>query len=360
MRTDAKNDQARAEVRADAVFVDDPDEASFFGREFSASVGAVVLGEVASRENEDGDDTLPGAGQRLTVSGYGEGLWRPTSWLSLLPGARVDAFLKDGTASGNSAALAPKLAARVDTPIGVGVRASVGRGFRLPSFEERFLRFDHSELGYIVEGNPELLPEQSTGMRAEVVYAGDAVVKADAGVELGVNLIDNLITEDADDVSDDGIPIFTYRNASRAWTAAVTTRASVGPVPLGPVALKLDATWQYLLNAVDASSCPAEDPWLCPQATSLPLRPAHSVDVTGRVVIDATDTVVFVRTDALSERPLVDEIAPGAVVLSAGVRQTLFDAVELVVSVENLLDQTDAVFGPKPGRHLTLNLRVWN
>lgn len=363
VRTDAQKDEARAEVRADAVFVDDADAATVFGREISASVGAVALGEVARRENDDGEDTLPGAGQRVTVSGYGEALWRPLQWLAFLPGLRVDAFLVDGSGqSTNAYALAPKLAARIDSPIGAGLRASVGRGFRLPSFEERFLRFDHSELGYIVLGNPNLSPEQSTGVRLEAVYArtGNGGPPAvDAGVELGVNLIDNLITEDADDVSDDGIPVFTYRNASRAWTAAVTTRASIGPLPVGPLAFKIDGTWQYLLNAVDASPCPPEDPWLCPQATSLPLRPAHAVDVTGRIVIKATDTVFFVRTDALSERPLVDDLAPAAFILSAGVRQTVFDSAEFVVGFENLLDQTDPVFGPKPGRHISFNLRVW-
>ena len=55
--------------------------------------------------------------------------------------------------------------------------------------------------------------------------------------------------------------------------------------------------------------------------------------------------------------------APGALILSAGVRQpvTIFgqDGAELVVGFENLLDQTDPVFGPKPGRHVSISLRAW-
>ncbi|MDP2340009.1 MAG: TonB-dependent receptor [Deltaproteobacteria bacterium] len=366
IRTNAQKDEARLELRADAVFVDDADAATLWGRELSLSLGTVLLQEKATRKNDLDEDTLPGGGERLTASVYGELLWRPLTWLSILPGARLDTFLIDGQVSDgdvDGAAFGPKLAARLDGPLGTGLRASIGRGFRLPSFEERFLRFDHSELGYIVEGNADLLPEQSTGVRAEAVWQTKELwIPVDAGVELGVNVLQDLITEDADSASVDGIPIFTYRNAARAWTAALTTRAKVGPVPVGVGSVRLDLTWQYLLNAVDVSACPDDDPWLCSAAqgaTSLPLRPAHSVDATGRFTLRATDTVLFVRADAMSERPLVVDVAPAALILAAGVRQPILQNMEVVVGFENLLDQSDPVFGPKPGRHISIGFRIW-
>ncbi len=379
VRTLATKDEARLELRADAVFVDDPEVTTWRGREVSASAGAVLLQERPVRENGDGEDTLPGGGRRTTASLYGEALWRPTAWLSLLPGARVDTFLVDGAVDGTtssdtaSAAFGPKLSARVELPAGFSVRGSFGRGFRLPSFEERFLRFDHSELGYIVEGNPALQPERSSGVRGELHFADASllgIVPVDAGVELGANLLDNLITEvgTGDDV--DGIPVFSYGNASRALTSALTTRLRLGRMPMHAlglihVAVGVDVTWQYLLTAVDLSGCPADVPFCGADegARSLPLRPAHSLDVTGRVLLAATDTTLFCRLDAMSERPLVDAVAPGAVVLAAGVRQPISifgdDGAELVVGLENLLDQTDPVFGPKPGRHVSVNLRAW-
>jgi len=380
VRTLATKDEARLELRSDAVFVDDPEVSTWAGRELSASAGAVLLQERALRENDDGEDTLPGGGRRTTASLYGEALWRPTAWLSLLPGARADAFLIDGAVVGDtvdadttSVAFGPKISARVELPAGLSVRGSFGRGFRLPSFEERFLRFDHSELGYIVEGNPLLQPESSSGLRGELHFADATLlglVPVDAGVELGANLLDNLITEvgTGDDV--DGIPVFSYGNASRAMTSALTTRVRLGRMPMHAlgllhIAVGVDATWQYLLTAVDLSGCPADVPFCSAAegARSLPLRPAHSVDVTGRVVLTATDTTLFGRLDAMTERPLVDAVAPGALILSAGVRQpvTIFgqDGAELVVGLENLLDQTDPVFGPKPGRHVSINLRAW-
>ena len=383
VRTDAIKDEARLELRADSVFVDDPDLATFWGREVSASMGTVLLQERAVRENGDDEDTLPGGGQRTTASLYGEGLWRPTRWLSVLPGARVDMFLVDGDAADGddaattSLAFGPKLAGRVELPAGFSARAAVGRGFRLPSFVERFLRFDHSELGYIVEGNPLLLPEQSTGVRGELGFADKAlfgVLPVDGGLELGINALENLITEVGGGDAIDGIPVFTYANASRALTAALTTRLKVGRVPVSVAgmhtALSVDATWQFLLTAVDLSACPTTSLLPCSAAEgarSLPLRPTHAVDVTGRVLLLATDTTLFARVDGMTERPLIDAVAPAALILSAGLRQpvALFggsdgtEGAELVLGLENLLDQTDPVFGPKPGRHISINLRAW-
>jgi len=44
----------------------------------------------------------------------------------------------------------------------VRIRAGIGRGYRVPNLKERYYVFDHSNLGYMVLGNPELKPEYST------------------------------------------------------------------------------------------------------------------------------------------------------------------------------------------------------
>jgi hypothetical protein len=371
-RTDATLDQARLELRSLFVFVDDPDAQTALGRELSLSAGAVLAREDARRVDGDGNDTLPGGGQRTTASLYAEALWRPLPGLTLLPGARLDGFVVDGDDDESAAALGPKLAARVALPAGFAARASVGQGFRLPSFEERFLRFDHSELGYVVDGNPALRPERSTGARVELLFSSAELdasrlpVPVEGGVELAGNALTDLVTESPAGTTAAGIPRFTYENASRAWTATLTTRTAAGPVDLAGVALRVEATWQYLLNAVDASGCPSADPWFCDAtdgARSLPLRPAHALDVTARATWSPTATSVFARADLLSERPVVDDVAPASAVLACGLRQPVRfgadDGAEIVVAVENLLDHTDPVYGPKPGRHVSVNLRIW-
>jgi outer membrane receptor for ferrienterochelin and colicins len=356
LRTDTTLSESRLELRYVDTLVDEADAVPF-ASEVTTSAGATLSRQFIARENGDGDDTIPGGGGRDTFSLFAEVLWRPFPWLAIVPGGRADSTFPapedvDGTA------LAPKLAARVDGPFGLGVRASYGRGFRLPSFEERFLRFDHSELGYIVEGTADLRPERSHGMRAELVWS--PLDEVDLGVEGSLNLVDDLIVEDQNGSDPEGIPVFAYENVGRAYTSTIHTRASLGPF----VGFRVNASYQYLINAVDASACPPSNPYFCAPdegARSLPLRAAHSLDVTARYVVPWTSTTVFGRVDALSERPLNVEgdVAPGWVTLSTGVRQPLFDSIEAVVALENILDAYDPIFGPKPGRTLMLSVRVW-
>lgn len=360
LRTDATLSESRLELRYVDTLIGETDAVPF-ASEVTVSAGTTLSRQFTTRENGDGEDTIPGGGARDTFSLFAEVLWRPFPWLAVVPGGRADTTFPapedvDGTA------LAPKLALRTDGPFGTAVRASYGRGFRLPSFEERFLRFDHSELGYIVEGTPDLRPERSHGLRAEVIWA--PLNEVELGVEGSLNLVDDLIVED---LSGDfeGIPVFSYENVGRAYTSTVHTRASVGPF----FGARVNVGYQYLINAVDASACPPSNAYFCsPEdgARSLPLRAAHSLDVTARYALAWTGTTIFARADALSERPLgvdndgVERIAPGWVTLSTGVRQPLFDSIEFVVALENILDAYDPVFGPKPGRTLLFGLRVWD
>jgi outer membrane receptor for ferrienterochelin and colicins len=355
MSSDATQDEARLEVRlTKPLLAQQP-----WAEELSASAGGVLSRQQAKRINGDGDDTLPGGGERDVLSLYAEALWRPTTWISLSPGARAD-VVAQGTSGdddkGPDGAFGPKISARVDGPAGTAVRASFGRGFRLPSFEERFLRFDHSELGYVVNGNPDLAPEVSSGYRAEALW--DPLDEVSLGAELYGNFIGNLI--DVKAVGDvDGVPLFSYANRARAYTSGLNLRAGIGPF----AGLRLDVTYQYLINAIDASACPSSNEWFCSAAegaVSLPLRPAHSLDSTLRWRIDATGTTLFFRGDAMSERILdANTSGPGSVILAAGVRQSLFETGEFMVGLENLLDTYDPTFGPKPGRHVSVSLRVW-
>lgn len=358
VRTDAVLNESRLELRYVDTLVDHEGDGATIPwiEEITASGGVTLSRQTTSRVNGDGDDTIPGGGARDTFSIFAEVLYRPLPWLTLVPGGRADTVFP--TPEGvEGTALAPKLAARVEGPWGTALRASYGRGFRLPSFEERFLRFDHSELGYIVEGTADLRPERSHGFRSELVWA--PVDEVELGVEGSLNLVQDLISENlSGDV--DGIPVFSYENIGRAYTSTVHTRASLGPF----FGARVNVGYQYLVNAVDASGCPPTNPYLCAAdegARSLPLRPAHSLDVTARYTLDVTGTTLFARVDALSERPISPElIAPGFVTLASGVRQPLFESVEIVAAVENILDAYDSQYGPKPGRHLTLSVRVWD
>lgn len=354
LRTDATLLESRLELRGNTPLLGEELGELPGVTELSVAGGVVLMRQQAHRENGDGEDTLPGGGERDQLSLYVELLWRPLPELTLLPGFRADAYAPSVDDTGY--ALGPKLAARWELPFGLGVRASYGRGFRLPSFEERLLRFDHSELGYIVEGNPALRPEKSHGARGELEW--QPLHEVELSVESYLNLLEDLIGEDLQG-NEDGTPVFSYANRARAYTSGLNLRASLGPV----AGLGLDLGYQYLLNAVDSSACPSDNPWFCaPEegAVSLPLRPAHSLDANARFRVESTGTVLFVRADLLSERPIdAVNVAPASLTASFGLRQSLFDHVEGSVSLDNVFDAYHPVYGPKPGRALMVGLRAF-
>lgn len=127
---------------------------------------------------------------------------------------------------------APKLALR-GRLLEVGertltLRASVGTGYRVPNLKERHYLFDHSALGYMVVGNPQLKPESSTGMQLGLVLAQGADWSLD--VNAWRNRVSDLIEVDRNNSRDqNGIAVYTYRNVARARTQGVETVASWQP-----------------------------------------------------------------------------------------------------------------------------------
>ncbi len=105
---------------------------------------------------------------------------------------------------------------------GVTLRASVGQGYRVPNLKERHFLFDHSSLGYVVLGNPDLRPERSTGSQIGLTLARDERVSLD--VNAFHHRISDLIQVDTG--SSDflfGVPAFRYRNVSRARATGLET-----------------------------------------------------------------------------------------------------------------------------------------
>lgn len=85
--------------------------------------------------------------------------------LRFIPGVRYD----DDSIFGNRTT--PKFAMRYDIKKDLVFRASYGRGFRPPSFQDLFLRFENPGVGYVVEGNPNLKPEKSITINGDIEYS---------------------------------------------------------------------------------------------------------------------------------------------------------------------------------------------
>lgn len=375
-KTDATQNQSRLELRYTGLWL-----AGLPGvAELTGSVGAVTIGETNNRLNGDGEDTLPGGGELYRAAIYAELLYRPFTFLSLIPGFRIDGWTPgpDGFTADASEVryddyisdppFGPRLSTRLDLFFGFALRASYGRGYRLPSFQERSLRFDHSELGYVVEGNNTLRPESSHGLRAEALW--QKAGWGDVGAELYMNLLRNQISplpRAGNPIDDEtGAPVFTYGNIARSYTSGLNLRASSGEF----WGFSGSAGYQYVFNAVDASECPEDDDaflfdvnsYFCTAeegANTLPFTADHSVQVDGRYRIKSTGTKLFAIGNFLSERPIGFGVrASPFLLLSVGVHQQIWDNADLLVTAVNLLDQYDPIFGPKPGMHVRSMLRL--
>jgi outer membrane receptor for ferrienterochelin and colicins len=82
--------------------------------------------------------------------------------LALEPGLRVDADTMFG------AEPSPRLAVKIDPIPPLTFRASWGLGFRPATFQELFLNFANTAVGYFVKGNPNLLAEHSGSVNVGV------------------------------------------------------------------------------------------------------------------------------------------------------------------------------------------------
>lgn len=86
-------------------------------------------------------------------------IWR------IIPGIRHDV---DSQFGGQTT---PKIATRIDLTSQLVLRASYGFGFRPPTFQELYLRFENPGVGYVVDGNSKLRPEKSRTINADVEYS---------------------------------------------------------------------------------------------------------------------------------------------------------------------------------------------
>src|SRR5690606_19916454 len=106
--------------------------------------------------------------------------------LTLVPGARIEADSQFGMN------FTPRLAARFEPWETSVIRASIGRGYRAPSFQELYLDFDNPAVGYRILGNTELQPELSTSIQLGVEWK--AMPWATLNANLFYNKIDDLIS----------------------------------------------------------------------------------------------------------------------------------------------------------------------
>jgi outer membrane receptor for ferrienterochelin and colicins len=126
-------------------------------RQLATRHRGLIGGEVL-REALD-SDRLSEAGDRTRAALFAQDEWRVTDTAIIVPAARLDVDTQFGTHA------TPRLAARWQASDELVTRASVGMGYRAPSFKEMLLLFSNPSAGYQVAGNPDLDPETSISVQ---------------------------------------------------------------------------------------------------------------------------------------------------------------------------------------------------
>jgi outer membrane receptor for ferrienterochelin and colicins len=172
------------------------------------------------------------------AAAFSQATWA-TERLTVAPGLRYEWSEQWGTA------FTPRLALMARPVAGrpFAVRLSAARGFRAPDFKELYLEFVNASAGYAVRGNPELRPERSTNVSADVDWRA-------AGAEVRVNAFRNVFTDFIETVGPDATGTFSYRNTARGRTSGGGTELRWN-VRSGGVAMRYD-----YLRARDANTEP--------------------------------------------------------------------------------------------------------
>jgi outer membrane receptor for ferrienterochelin and colicins len=169
----------------------------------------VTAGVELNDESINSQRILDGSKDMRNAILYAEDEWTMSEW-TLNVGGRY----ADNSRFGSF--FAPRLSALYRPTERLTLRASYGRGFRSPSINELFLDFDHSTVGYIVQGNPALQPETSHGINFGFDYARDDMIwfRINGYYNKVVNLINAYYVNP-------NPAIFSYQNISSATTRGI-------------------------------------------------------------------------------------------------------------------------------------------
>lgn len=155
-------------------------------------------------------ERLKGGTRELSSSSYyGQVEFSPLDKITLILGSRRDD--NDEIAPVNS----PRLAIMYTMDERWKWRAAYGRGFRQPSFMERYIDWYHAGIGYSIIGNPDLKPERSVGGNLGVEYYHPGAYQVSLMVYYTnfYDMIDDYIY-DGPDQSYPGTA-FSYRNINK-------------------------------------------------------------------------------------------------------------------------------------------------
>jgi outer membrane receptor for ferrienterochelin and colicins len=322
------------------------------GSQFMASGGTGVTYESVSADFIAGTD-------RSTTSGYGYAQleWFPNRQWDVIGSGRVDIHPDYATQFN------PKLATSWKMSRKVRLQASVGRGFRAPTYEQRYINFTNplggsytvlgseglieslrllDEAGFVREilvnptSLPKIAPESSWAYSASVDY--NPTSKLSMSGMLFFNDVNNLIETQVIAIAANGQNIFSYVNLGKVYTRGFKIDSDLSL----PYSLTLGAGYQYL----DAYSKDLD--------AQLGGRSRHSGTVRLQGDSKGIGGSAYVQAVFRSDYPYITGVnltVDGSMLIDAVVTKKITSGISISGGVRNMLDFTAPVFQPQqPGR----------
>jgi outer membrane receptor for ferrienterochelin and colicins len=238
-------------------------------------------------------------------------------------------------------AFAPSIGAALQIAPAWRVRVNVARGFRAPSFKEIRYTFANAGAGYVIEGNPDLVPETSLSTEAGVTFAPDRlplVVQA----EVYRNTVDRLI--DLRFSGNNPAGLQTYRNVNVARAVLSGAEVSAHAV-IGAADLRFAYAW---LRARD-------------EETGEPLdrRVPHSARISfARTWNGLRGLLTDAAMHYTGEARVGDETQGALLAVDAQLRLPVSRSLEVSLGVNNLFDRRPVLWTPAYARQVFAGLRV--
>lgn len=99
-------------------------------------------------------------------------------------------------------------------------RVGAGQSYRVPNLKERYYIFDHSNLGYMIIGNDELVPETADNLSAGLKWQYSAAEDWQFSTDVNLHYTDAddfiITTANADLSQQAGVDVFVYSNVEKA------------------------------------------------------------------------------------------------------------------------------------------------
>ena len=204
------------------------------------------------------------------------------------------------------------------------IRTSYGNGYRAPSIKERYFTFDHSYLGYMVLGNPDLVPESSHSYQLSFEWIDASMFNIN--VNFYYNDITNLIDTQKNIIKsiETGLEIHEYKNVSSALTYGTELQTSKKFLDIWT----LSGGYTYLYS---------EDTDTKKQLTQ---RPEHQVKATLSLDVKKTSaqvSVVYESEEYVDSDNLL--ISPASTQVDIKMTQQVTKLFSIYGGVNNLLDE---------------------